>query len=146
MFMPYGPPPTRHYLSLDALGWWVKHDQVPALVTTSPIGTPQTTAGVLGQPTTSVLFGNQNINGGIRPGGRVQGGVWLDRYQRFAVEGSYLTLATASTTYSASSVFSNGLLADRILARPFLRQRARRQPSKLGADRLSAPVDSAGLR
>jgi len=116
---PYALPGTRHYLSLDALGWWVKHDTVPALVTTSPIGTPQDAAGVLGQPGTSVLFGNQNVNGGVRPGGRVMGGIWLDDQQTFALEGHYYALATAATNYSASSVFSNGATGDPILARPF---------------------------
>ena len=28
-------PPTRHYVSLDALGWWVQGDSLPPLVTTS---------------------------------------------------------------------------------------------------------------
>lgn len=111
--------PTRHYVSLDALGWWVKHDQLPALVTTSPIGTPQTTAGVLGQPTTSVLFGNQSVNGDIRPGGRVQGGLWLGSFQRVAVEGHYYALATETTIYSASSTFGTGSVTDQILARPY---------------------------
>src|SRR5262249_14725409 len=30
-FYPYAPPAPRHYISLDALGWWVKGDQLPAL-------------------------------------------------------------------------------------------------------------------
>src|SRR4029079_4284076 len=40
------PPPPRHYIAVDALGWWVKSDQLPPLVTTSPIGTPAAIAGV----------------------------------------------------------------------------------------------------
>jgi len=113
------PPPTRHYLNLDALGWWVKGDSLPPLVTTSPIGTPQQTAGVLGQPTTTVLFGNQDVNTGLRWGGRAQGGVWLDDFQTFAVEGHYYGLATETTTFSRTSVFSDGTTDDPILARPF---------------------------
>jgi uncharacterized protein YraI len=116
---PYAPPGPRHYLNLDALGWWVKGDSVPALATTSPIGTPQTSAGVLGLPTTSVLFGNQTVNTGIRPGGRVQGGIWVDDAQTFAFEGHYYALATASTDYNATSTFSTGSTTNPILARPF---------------------------
>ncbi|HEY4313052.1 MAG TPA: BBP7 family outer membrane beta-barrel protein [Pirellulales bacterium] len=119
LYSPYAPPGPRHYLNLDALGFWVKHDSLPALVTTSPIGTPEDTAGVIGQPGTSVLYGNQNVLGNIRPGGRVMGGIWLDDQQTFALEGHYWTLATASTNYSASSVFSNGAASGPILARPF---------------------------
>jgi SH3-like domain-containing protein len=115
---PYAPPGPRHYLSLDALGWWVQGDHVPALATTSPIGTPQTSAGVLGLPTTSVLFGNQTVNTGIRPGGRVQGGIWVDDAQTFAFEGHYYALATASTDYNATSTFGSGSTGT-ILARPF---------------------------
>ena len=116
---PYAPPPARHYVSLDALGWWVKSDHLPVLVTTSPIGTPQIFAGVIGQPGTSVLFGDQTVNGGIRPGGRIQGGVWLDDNAEFAIEGHYYALATETTTYSAASTFSTGMPTGPILARPF---------------------------
>jgi hypothetical protein len=113
------PPATRHFVTLEALGWWVKGDSLPALVTTSPIGTPQTAAGILGLPTTSVLFGNEKVNDDIRPGGRVQGGIWLDPAQTFAVEGHYWGLATETTTFFESSTFGTGSLDDRILARPF---------------------------
>ncbi len=112
-------PPTRHYVSLDALGWWVRGDSLPPLVTTSPLGTPQDVAGVLGQPDTTILYGNQRVNTGIRPGGRVQGGVWIDRYQTWAVEGSYYTFATQTANYYQHSVFSGGATTDPILARPF---------------------------
>ncbi|HVU89707.1 MAG TPA: BBP7 family outer membrane beta-barrel protein [Pirellulales bacterium] len=118
LYAPYAPPGPRHYLNLDFLGFWAKHDSLPALVTTSPIGTPQAEAGVLGQPGTSVLFGNQNVLGGFRPGGRVMGGIWLDNEQTFALEGNYWTLATASVNYSAASVFTGGSTGQ-ILARPF---------------------------
>ena len=116
---PYASPTTRHYVNLDALGFWVQKDNLPALATASPVGTPQAVAGILGQPSTSVIIGNQSVNGGIRPGGRVQGGVWLVDGEVFAIEGHYWALATASTTFSASSTFSTGATTDPILARPF---------------------------
>lgn len=116
---PCVPPPTRHYVNLDALGWWVQGDSLPALVTTSPIGTEQSIAGVLGEPTTTVLFGDQTVNTNARPGGRVQGGVWIDPFQSIAIEGHYYGLATATTNYFASSTFTDGSLTDPILARPF---------------------------
>ena len=45
--------PDRWWASADYLMWWVQGNQLPALVTTGP------GAGVLGQPGTSVLFGDQ---------------------------------------------------------------------------------------
>ncbi len=113
------PPPTRHYLSFDALGWWMKGDALPPLVTSSPGNTPLAEAGVLGLPTTTVLFGNQNVNDSLRWGGRVQGGVWLDDFQTFAIEGHYYGFPTVTTSFSRTSVFTDGTTDDPILARPF---------------------------
>ena len=76
-------------MSLDALGFWVQGDKLPPLVTTSPVGTAQGVAGVLGQPTTTILYGDQTVNSNIRPGARIQGGVWFDPQQTFAGEGHY---------------------------------------------------------
>ncbi|MCE9524663.1 MAG: BBP7 family outer membrane beta-barrel protein, partial [Planctomycetales bacterium] len=46
---------------LEYLMWWGRGQNIPALVTTSPNGTPQNEAGVLGFPNTTTLFGNQGI-------------------------------------------------------------------------------------
>ncbi|MEQ8847291.1 BBP7 family outer membrane beta-barrel protein [Botrimarina sp.] len=43
--------------TVDYLHWWVDDAPTPTLLTTSPVGTPQPTAGVLGQSTTSPLYG-----------------------------------------------------------------------------------------
>jgi hypothetical protein len=118
--VPYSALPPRHFVSADALGWWMKRDFVPPLVTTSPVGTPQAMAGVLGEPNTTTLFGNQAVNNNIRPGGRLMGGVWLDDYQSFALEGNYFALLTETTTFSRTSVFDGSSTSDPILARPFL--------------------------
>lgn len=53
------------------LAWSVTGDKLPALVTTAPVGTPLAVAGVLGQPTTTVLFGNSSVNNDWRSGGRI---------------------------------------------------------------------------
>ena len=113
------PPPTRHFVQLDALGWWMKGDSLPALVTGSPSDTPLSEAGILGNPNTTVLFGNQTVNGSLRWGGRVVGGVWLDDFQTFAVEGHYYGFPTVTTRFSQTSDFTDGSFEDLILARPF---------------------------
>ena len=66
------------WVEADGLGWSVKGDHLPALVTTSPAGTPQAQAGVLGLPTTTVLFGNSDVNDDWRAGGRITAGYWFD--------------------------------------------------------------------
>jgi hypothetical protein len=112
-------PPPRHYVAFDALGWWMKGDPLPALVTTSPGNTPLSEAGVIGLPSTTVAFGNGNVNDSLRWGGRVTGGVWLDDFQTFAIEGHYYGFPSVSTGFSQTSVFTDGTTDDAILARPF---------------------------
>jgi hypothetical protein len=106
------------WLDVDYLGFWVKGNHVPPLVTTSPIGTPQAQAGVLGQPGTSILFGDQRLNTDMRSGARITAGAWLVG-DVLAVEGSYYALGTETTNYGITSIFSNGSTSDPILARPY---------------------------
>ncbi|HVU85764.1 MAG TPA: BBP7 family outer membrane beta-barrel protein [Pirellulales bacterium] len=106
------------WADFDYLGFWVKGNHVPPLVTTSPLGTPQNQAGVLGQPGTSILFGDQRLNTDMRSGGRVTLGAWLVG-DVLAVEGNYYALGTETTNYNATSIFSNGSTSDPILARPY---------------------------
>src|SRR5262249_12281711 len=59
---------NRFWFRGEYLLWWIKESPVPALVTTSPPGTPRSLAGVLGAPGTSILFdGDENSE---RSGGR----------------------------------------------------------------------------
>ncbi len=61
---------NRLELRGEYLLWWTKGSQVPALVTTSPSDTSRENAGVLGQAGTSILFGDSELNGETRSGGR----------------------------------------------------------------------------
>ena len=97
----------------DYLAWSVSGDKLPALVTTAPVGTPFGVAGVLGQPTTTVLFGNSSVNNDWRSGGRITGGYWFDPQRSRGIETSFFGLANASTGFAASSG------AYPILTRPF---------------------------
>ena len=106
------------WADLDYLGFWVKGNHLPPLVTTSPPGTAQNQAGVLGLPTTSILFGNDRVNNDLRSGGRITLGGWLVG-DVIGIEGNYYALGTATTNYSAASTFSAGPSTDPILARPF---------------------------
>ena len=66
------------WAEVDYLAWSVTGDKLPALVTTAPVGTPLGIAGQLGQPTTTVLFGNSSVNNDWRSGGRITAGYWFD--------------------------------------------------------------------
>jgi hypothetical protein len=104
---------NRLYVSADYLLWWTKGDQLPALVTTSPAGTAFGSAGVLGLPTTSILFGGDEANDEYRSGARVTLGAWLDPYQRAGIEVTYLALGNSDQSANFNST------ATPILAIPY---------------------------
>jgi hypothetical protein len=99
------------YARGEYLLWWVKGDSVPPLVTTSPSTVARPQAGVLGQPDTTVLFGDERLNDRGRSGGRVVLGWWLDPCAR--IEGDFFILGQANTGFDQTSSGTP------ILARPF---------------------------
>lgn len=118
-------PPPRFYGTAEYLLWWTDSMATPPLATTSPAGTPQAQAGVLGQPGTSILFGGSGLENGAVSGGRFSLGMWLDPCQMQGVEASYFMLGTQTESFGASS-------ADyRILARPFYNTVEGQQDSRL---------------
>ncbi|QOZ50758.1 BBP7 family outer membrane beta-barrel protein [Bradyrhizobium sp. CCBAU 53338] len=98
----------------EYLAWSVTGDKLPALVTTAPVGTPLGVAGVLGQPTTTVLFGNSTVNNDWRSGGRITAGYWFDPQRSRGIEASFFGLETIGTGFAADSG------AYPILTRPFI--------------------------
>ena len=106
------------YGQVDALIWWTKGNKVPPLVTTSPDGTVQANAGVLGQPGTQVLHGGNGVDGNYRVGVRLQVGRWLDACQMTGVEATWFSVGDGANTgnFYAQSV---GTPLSPILARPF---------------------------
>lgn len=105
--------PTRFWGGMEALGWWVRGQSLPALATTSAPGTPIGSAGVLGAPTTSVLYGNSRVNGDARFGGRFTLGTWLDDCHQWGIGGEFFILNQSGNTFFAASPGSP------ILTRPF---------------------------
>ena len=87
---------------------------LPALVTTSPAGTPAATAGVLGQPTTTVLFGGNQTDPLDHAGGRFRFGIFFDCTCTRSIEFDYFLLdgANFGRDYIAPTNYD-------ILARPF---------------------------
>jgi hypothetical protein len=98
---------------VEYLHWWNKGRHVPPLVTTSPATTPQDQAGVLGNPNTSVIFGNDDLGSNRQVAGRLTFGFWLDECESIAVGARVFGVEGHDSGYFASS---NGIP---ILARPF---------------------------
>lgn len=94
---------SGYWLRGEYLYWWTKGMEVPPIVTTSPMGTAQTEAGILGEAGTQILFGNGEILGDERPGGRLRIGKWLGDRRVVGIEGEYFRLEDDSTTYLAQS-------------------------------------------
>jgi hypothetical protein len=107
-------PEGRVWTDAELLLWWTKGMEVPPLVTSSPSGTPRGLAGVVGVPTTRVLFGGNGVDDGMRPGFRVRAGAWLDDCQDCGIEGSFFFLGTKSENRTF------GPMDAPVIARPFV--------------------------
>ena len=110
---PVRPFWTNWWVRAEYLLWWTEGFDVPPLVTTSPLGTPSNTAGVLGYSSTSVLFGGL-VNTDLNSGGRISFGHWFSPCQQWALEGSYLGIGRETTRFRGDSTDTP------ILARPYV--------------------------
>jgi len=126
--LPLCSPPGQIWLRSDYLVWWTNGRSLPPLVTTSPLGTARTDAGVLGKSGTTIMYGNETVGDGGRSGFRNVLGLWLDPCHAWGVEFDYLNLGGQTSRYN--SVFSTG---DPILARPFFDVQKNAQASELTA-------------
>ena len=97
------------YARGEYLLWSVKKDTVPVLVTTSA----RNDFGILGRPSTQVLFGGDGIDGGARSGARFTAGLWLDECETKAIEVSGFFLGTKTERFDANSAQFP------LIARPF---------------------------
>ncbi len=118
------PRPSRIWAHGEYLLWWGQERNIPALVTTSPNGTPRGAAGRLGSPTTSILFGDELIGDDAQSGFRVAGGFWLDALQTWGIGARYFLVGDEDDEFAAASD------GDPILARPFFNT-ALNQPDAL---------------
>jgi hypothetical protein len=114
----FGPDVTalpRIWFRAEALFWWTKSSPVPVPIVTQ--GNPaDAIPGALGQPGTSVLIGDENINFDGRGGGRFGLGFAFDDAHTWGLEGSYFFLANVSVTQGVSS---DGGPGSALLAFPF---------------------------
>jgi hypothetical protein len=107
----YGPA-AADSLGLRAraeyLLWWTKGNPLPALLTTGPAGAGR--VGVIGDPSTTVLFGGTNVDNGAQHGARFTVGLGNTAACCCGLEADFFFLGGHATHFNAS---------DPVLARPF---------------------------
>lgn len=105
----------RVWFTPEALLWWTKGSPLPVpLVTRGSLD--DNLPGALGQPGTSVVMGNQNLNLPGRWGGRFTLGFSINPEQTWAVEGTYFFLPDVLVSERVSS---NGSPHSDLLTFPF---------------------------
>ncbi len=121
------------WVQAEGLMWWLKGNQLPAMVTSSPDGTDRNSAGVLGEPGTGVLFGDGRVDGQMRGGFRTALGVrlghWVDSLMDAELEANLMWVGDGQD----SGDFFAASVGDRILARPFFNAQTDAQASHLVA-------------
>jgi hypothetical protein len=105
--------PAHGWVHAEYLLWYQDGMRIPELVTTSNTGTARAAAGVLGLPTTSVLYGGDSILDDDRSGFRIRFGWWLSSLPGWGLEGEYTGLGSDTESFFRQSTGSP------ILARPF---------------------------
>ena len=98
--------PPRAYGSLEAMYIWRKGGNYPPILTTSDAAD----RGILGNPSTQILWGDGNEHGSPRLGGRLTLGLWLDDYQNWSVGGRFFGAANQVVSYQTTST-DNPVLA-----------------------------------
>jgi hypothetical protein len=140
----FNPLATRVYASAEYLLWWIQGQSVPVLATTSVPGD----FGVLGAPTTQILFGGNQINGGSPfSGARFTLGYWLGCDQTKALEVTGFFLGTRSAGFSTNSSLNP------VIGRPFVEANNGQENAQdtslpgvaAGALTISAPTTLWGL-
>jgi hypothetical protein len=130
----------RLWLAPELLLWSSAGNSLPALVTSSPAGTPAAQAGVIGQPGTTILAGNDWVPGTFRPGGRITVGYWLDPTQHDGIDAQYFQLADATST----GTFTNQA-GSLMLARPYVDATTGQQAAVLFPPPNTPPADPSLL-
>ena len=93
----------RFWITTDYLVAYMQGVGLPPLVTTSPVGTARVNAGVLGQATTTTLFGGDRVDEGARAAFRLAAGYWLDSERTLGIEVGTMMINAQGTNFSASS-------------------------------------------
>ncbi len=109
----------------DYILWQLDGENLPALVTASPAGTPLAQAGRLDDSSTTILSGNETVGNDFRSGFELSGGYWIDPFCGWGVAFDYFNAGRDSYN------FADGPNSGQILARPFFNTQAGQQDAEL---------------
>ncbi len=109
------PPLPRVWFRPEALLWWSKSSPLPVPIVTAG-SVSDAIPGALGQPSTSVVLGNQNIGLPSQGGGRLTFGFTFDAEQSWGIEGTYFYLSNPTV---AQGIYSDGSQGSALLAFPY---------------------------
>ncbi|HET6327726.1 MAG TPA: BBP7 family outer membrane beta-barrel protein [Planctomycetaceae bacterium] len=110
-FPTFSPDPPRFWLRSDYLVWWTKGAPLPPLVTTG--STSDSAPGALGQPGTSVLYGDGSANLGATSGWRLDLGGYIDSHETWGLQSVFIILGRQATGFDAYSDNSGNPLITR---------------------------------
>jgi hypothetical protein len=100
-FPAFSPEPPRFWLRSDYLVWWTKGAPLPPLVTN---GNPNDSApGALGQPGTSVLYGDGSVGLGATSGWRLDVGGYIDAHETWGLQSVFTILGRQDAGFDAFS-------------------------------------------
>lgn len=119
----------RLWVRGEYLFWWTQGNRLPPLVTTSPAGTPQDVAGVLGNSQTTTLFGSECVDEHWRSGLRLRFGYGFGCQNESGLEADLIGVRDGEGTLFVSR-FSTG---DPLLARPIIDAATGREDAQLAA-------------
>ena len=100
--------------------FWIKADYAPMLYRPMRLASPLVTVGspldqhpgALGQPGTSVVFGNNTVDFGLLSGARLEGGLFLEKSNTFSVDvAGFWTIPVTQTFSIGSDANGNPLIA-----------------------------------
>jgi len=97
------------WISFEYMHTWLEGRDTPPLVSTSPPGVQ----GIV--PGANVLFGGEELSGGLQPAGKLSFGGWFDASERLGAGGKFFAVQTETVGFHAASDV-NGVP---LLARPF---------------------------
>ena len=102
---------NRFYASLDFLYGATQGTYLPPIVTSSPSGTPGTTAGALYSPNTTVLLGGSRVGAETRPGFRLNLGYWCNDERTCGFDIGFMSLGRYSEYYNGQTAPGGVILA-----------------------------------
>jgi hypothetical protein len=101
LFPAFNPDPPRFWLRSDYLVWWTKGAPLPPLVTTG--STSDSMPGALGQPGTSILYGDGSVGLGATSGWRLDVGGYFDAHENWGLQSVFIILGRQAAGFDAYS-------------------------------------------